>query len=247
MKVFQSKITPKIGKGYRLLIVDGHSSHVNMRFIDKCDEYRIILAILPPHSTHRLQPLDLKIFSPLSTYYSQKFNRIIQSSGGHSRVTKRSFWFIFRIAWQKAPSKANILSAFMAAGIQPLNPNIILSQLQIRPPTPPPVDDDAPPTTPSSVREVRRQIKALRLATNGLVDDVALICRAAEKLVTNNDILEYKNKELRMALRTEQKRRKRGKKMGLFPKDEPGQAIFFSPAKIAAVRQHQEDLEAQQQ
>lgn len=245
MKVFQPKTAPKAGKGYRMLIVDGHSSHVNMRFVNKCDEYRIILAILPPHSTHRLQPLDLKIFSPLSTYYSQELDRVIQSSCGYSRVTKRSFWSIFKIAWQKASSKANILSAFRAAGIHPLNPDIILNQLQIRPSTPPPDDSDAPPTTPSSVRGVRRQIKALRLATGGLVDDVALICRAAEKLVISNDILEHENKGLRMALQTEQKRRKRGKKMGLFPKDEPGQAMFFSPAKIAAVRQHQEDLEAQ--
>ena len=49
------------------MIVDDHSSHVNKQFIDICDENHIILAILPPHSTHRLQPLDLKIFSPLLT------------------------------------------------------------------------------------------------------------------------------------------------------------------------------------
>ena len=35
--------------------------------------------------------------------------------------------------------------------------------------------------------------------------------------------------------------------MGLFPKDEPGQAVFFSPGKIAAVRAHQEQLAARKQ
>ena len=63
-KLFLQHTSAKAGSGYRLLIVDGHSSHVNWRFIDKCDQNRIILGILPPHSTHRLQPLDLKIFSP---------------------------------------------------------------------------------------------------------------------------------------------------------------------------------------
>ena len=35
--------------------------------------------------------------------------------------------------------------------------------------------------------------------------------------------------------------------MGLFAKDEPGQAIFFSLAKITAVRAHQQELEAQKE
>ena len=36
-------------------MVDGHSSHINLRFIDYCDTNGVLLAILPPHSTHRLQ------------------------------------------------------------------------------------------------------------------------------------------------------------------------------------------------
>jgi hypothetical protein len=35
--------------------------------------------------------------------------------------------------------------------------------------------------------------------------------------------------------------------MGLFDKDEPGQAMFFSPTRIAAVRARQEELEAQKE
>jgi hypothetical protein len=58
----------------RVLIVDGHSSHLNMRFIEECDRNRIILAILPPYSTHRLQPLDVGIFAPLAQRYSEALN-----------------------------------------------------------------------------------------------------------------------------------------------------------------------------
>ena len=60
--------------------------------------------------------------------------------------------------------------------------------------------------------------------------------RVSEKLVIQNDILEYEIRGLRTALVGEKKRRKKGKPIGLFMKDEPGQAIFFSPAKIAMVR-----------
>ena len=35
--------------------------------------------------------------------------------------------------------------------------------------------------------------------------------------------------------------------MGLFTKDEPGQAMFFSPGKIAAARAHQKKLDGQKE
>ena len=54
----------------RLLIVDGHNSHVNLPFIEYADTNRILLAVFPPHSTHRLQPLDIRLYSPLTIYYS---------------------------------------------------------------------------------------------------------------------------------------------------------------------------------
>lgn len=70
-----------------------------------------------------------------------------------------------------------------------------------------------------------------------------LLVRAAEKLSIKKDILEHKNAGLREALIDERKRRKRGKKLGLLTGDEPGQAVFFSPAKIAAAREKQKALD----
>ena len=81
----------KAGNSKRILIVDSHSSHLNIRFIDHCDRHNILLAILPPHSTHQLQPLDISIFSPLTTAYSNQIDNLIQSNQDFSRVTKRNF------------------------------------------------------------------------------------------------------------------------------------------------------------
>jgi hypothetical protein len=53
-QVFDPCTRDKAGRGRRLLIVDGHSSHVNMEFIRTCDRLKILLLILPPHSTQRL-------------------------------------------------------------------------------------------------------------------------------------------------------------------------------------------------
>jgi DDE superfamily endonuclease len=58
----------------RLLIVDGHLSHVNMAFLALADSLSILVFVLPPHSTHRLQPLDVGLFSPLATAYTKELN-----------------------------------------------------------------------------------------------------------------------------------------------------------------------------
>ena len=101
----------------RLLIVDGHSSHVNMKFL---------VLILPPHSTHRLQPLDVSLFSPLATYYTNGLNQIMFNSLGIVEMFKRMFWTVFRSAWQQAFTSQNISSAFFKTAIFPLNPALVL-------------------------------------------------------------------------------------------------------------------------
>jgi hypothetical protein len=43
-----------------------------MDFIEYCDQNKILLAVYPPHSTHTLQPLDVVMFKPLATGYSNE-------------------------------------------------------------------------------------------------------------------------------------------------------------------------------
>lgn len=71
-EVFEPTTRPSSLRAKRLLIVDGHSGHINMAFINNCWDLRIILLVLPPHSTHRLQPLDVVLFGLLSLAYSQE-------------------------------------------------------------------------------------------------------------------------------------------------------------------------------
>lgn len=53
-QVFQRATKEKALRDYCLLIVDGCGSHLTMDFINYCDSHRVLLAILPPHSTHTL-------------------------------------------------------------------------------------------------------------------------------------------------------------------------------------------------
>jgi hypothetical protein len=95
-KVFNPWTKIKAGRSWRLLIVDGHSSHVNIAFLELAYRLRIIIAIMPLHSTHRLQPLDIGMFGPLSIAYTNQLNQLQHSSLGLVSMTKRLFYPLFR-------------------------------------------------------------------------------------------------------------------------------------------------------
>jgi hypothetical protein len=212
-----------------------------MRFIDYATTNRIILAVLPPHSTHRLQPLDVGLFSPLATYYSQAIDKLLAESQGLVRLTKRDFWPLFREAWMKAFTAKNVRSAWEATGIQPFNPDKVLATFIHREAT----SQTSPQQTktPLSTRALRRTFK--RLQKDGQVGkDAKVLLRAGEKLATQLEIIQHENQGLRKAVLHEKKRRKRGRAMNLYdPTENEGQALFFSPAKVARVRQRVADEE----
>jgi len=94
-RVFEPLTRPKRATTKRLLIVDGHSSHVNLAFIKYAVSHGIIICILPPHSTHQLQPLDLNCFLPLGIKYGVHLNTWVHKSLGTISMSKRNFLPIF--------------------------------------------------------------------------------------------------------------------------------------------------------
>jgi len=110
-KVFDPHTKDKAKRSRRLLIVDGHSSHVNMAFISRCNRLKILVLILPPYSMHKLQPLDYGNFLPLAIYYGQEINGVLTDSEGETNMTKRMFYSCFKPAFEKAFYVENIESA----------------------------------------------------------------------------------------------------------------------------------------
>ena len=94
-QVFERFTKPKARRDYRLLILDGHGSHVSTDFIDFCDGNRILLAIFPPHATHSLQPLNVVVFAPMLKAYSKQLDRHLHESHGTAKATKREFFSLF--------------------------------------------------------------------------------------------------------------------------------------------------------
>ena len=56
-----------------MLIFDGHETHMKYEVRQLALKHGIVIVIakLPPHTTHLLQPLDLAVFKPLKEGYDR--------------------------------------------------------------------------------------------------------------------------------------------------------------------------------
>jgi hypothetical protein len=120
----------------RLLVLDSHESHHSLEFQELCKENNIYTLCMPPYSSHLLQPLDISCFSPLKRAYSREVEALIRHHINH--ITKLKFLPAFKAAYVRSFTSANICSAFQGAGLVPLQPDAVLSKLnvQLRTPTP---------------------------------------------------------------------------------------------------------------
>ena len=243
-KVFDPATKAKAGRSKRLLIVDGHSSHVNMEFINWADQNGIIIHILPSHTTHRLQPLDVGLFSPLSTAYSKQLSNLMHKSLGMVSMTKRFFYPLFRDAYRASFTKKNILHAFEKPGIFPVDPEKVLGKLKrIEVPKGPdlPVDQLQ---TPKSCRAVRRVQKAYKQTHSEALLD--LVFKANVALAAQVSIDQHIINGLHAALKMERQKRKKGKKLNLVGEDDIGPQ-FYSPDRVRRALAFQDEKEANEQ
>ncbi len=92
----------------RVLICDGHGSHITGKFIRYCMDNNIKLLILPPHSSHLTQPLDISVFGPLKKYLSNQVYRIVGAN--LAKLTKTEWLRCYIPAREDAFSFHNIES-----------------------------------------------------------------------------------------------------------------------------------------
>ena len=228
-----SKKKARNGRDPRLLIVDGHGSHVNMTFLNWCEKHNVHVCVFPPHATHRLQPLDVSVFGPLAHFYQKELDTWIFRHGAISSLSKREFWGLFKPAFDQSFTKHNIESGFEKTGLHPLNPAVVLNQ--IRP--------ESSSSASSSSSFSKKDLSAIRRAVRqGAIEAFtqlvpALITRC-EAVEAQNQLLKGELEAAENAAKLEKKRRKRGVKLiKNLPEISQGKAMFFSPKKIAQARE----------
>jgi len=52
-----------------LILYDGHTSHISRTLTQWARERSVVLFVLPPHSSHLTQSLDVVVFGPIKQYY----------------------------------------------------------------------------------------------------------------------------------------------------------------------------------
>jgi hypothetical protein len=93
LKHFNQQTQSRTVGAYRLLILDGHSSHATPEFDQLCKDNKIITLCMPPHTSHLLQPLDVGSFSPLKTAYGHEVAELARQSIFH--IDKQDFLYIY--------------------------------------------------------------------------------------------------------------------------------------------------------
>ena len=246
-QVFDRETKAKARRSYRLLIIDGHGSHVTMEFIKYCDENRILLAIYPPHSTHTLQPLDVCLFKPLSSAYSAELTDFMHECQGLSAITKRDFFRFFWKAWDATFKDSTILKAFKVTGISPVDPEAVLKKFKTRETERPSSSESN--TSVLSASDWRKIERLLRKVVQDVTDSsVRQLSQTVHTMAVRTTLVQHENEQLKSALVNEKKRRHRGKPLLLEASPEyHGGAVFWSPSKVKEARERQAKKDADEQ
>lgn len=226
---------------YRLLILDGHESHHSIEFERYCQDNKIVTLCMPPHSSHLLQPLDVGCFGLLKKAYGREIEHLIRCSITY--VSKTEFFPAFHAAYDATMTEKNIKSAFKGAGLVPLDPETVVSKLDVQLRTPTPVAEVAEPSTPwvsktpktvleagsqseylerrirrhnsSSPESILGALKSLAKGTTAIMHENALLRAEVKDLREANEILSRRRRAKRTRLQ----------KRGVMTVDEGRQAV----------------------
>ncbi|XP_041376339.1 uncharacterized protein LOC121388791 isoform X2 [Gigantopelta aegis] len=109
-----------------LLLLDGHKSHVSLDLVEWAKEKKIILFILPAHTSHILQPLDVACYGPLQKFYSYVCHKIMRQTS--TAITRYNICELSCKVYSRALSAENLHAAFRKTGIFPLCRNVISNE-----------------------------------------------------------------------------------------------------------------------
>jgi hypothetical protein len=176
---------------------------------------------VPPHSSHLLQPLDVGCFSPLKRTYSRKVEALIRHHINY--ITKLDFLPAFQVAFTRSFTSANIYSAFRGAGLVPLQPDIVLSKLdvQLRMPTPEALLEASwEAKTPSNVHELEAQSTLIRdrvqrhksSSPASIIQAIGQLKKGAEVMMLSAELMRDRIASLERANKAASKRRQCKKK-----------------------------------
>ncbi|KAE8987313.1 hypothetical protein PR002_g22085 [Phytophthora rubi] len=115
----------------QVLIMDGHFSHLSQQAVEFAVANSIKLFLLPSHTSHFLQPLDVSVFRTFKHTYNDALASFpkMKGLGDAALPTRDDIPALTRVPFEKAFSPTNIRRGFFKTGIFPFNVDIILEMM----------------------------------------------------------------------------------------------------------------------
>lgn len=117
----------------KAIIGDNLASHISIQVIETCVRMKIRFILLPPNSTHILQPLDVAFFRPLKTAWRKA---LLEWKSTNRGVIPKTYFP--RLLKQTVDSmnkdnkiEKNLISGFTATGLYPLDPSAVLKLVPV--------------------------------------------------------------------------------------------------------------------
>ncbi|KAJ8964875.1 hypothetical protein NQ314_004557 [Rhamnusium bicolor] len=125
---FISHVKPTI-EDKVILLLDNHESHVSIPTIDLAKRSGVILVTFHPHTSHRMQPLNVCVYGPFMTYYSSAVSYWMNTPGNAGKpITIYDVAELANTTYLKAFTPSNITKGFQVPELYPLNSDIFGEQ-----------------------------------------------------------------------------------------------------------------------
>jgi hypothetical protein len=106
-----------------ILIIDGHNSHKTLEAVDVARNHGVTMITLPPHCTHKMQPLDRTFFKSLKASYNRAADNYMTSNPG-KRISFYEMAELFGKAYGLSASVDKAVKGFQVTGIWPFDDNL---------------------------------------------------------------------------------------------------------------------------
>ncbi|CAG7820157.1 unnamed protein product, partial [Allacma fusca] len=115
LKHFRNHATPSKTTQV-LLIIDNHGSHISYQAVKFATKYNIDILTLPPHTTHKMQPMDISFFKLLRKRYGQALEDWLAKNTGLKPRTD-NIRCIIKTAYQNSCKESTMINGFRKTGI----------------------------------------------------------------------------------------------------------------------------------
>lgn len=110
-----------------LLVMDNHSTHCTLAAYNFCKNNGIELLTIPPHSSHRIQPLDVTFYSSLKSAFNGECCKYLKNHP-HEKITPFQISEIFNNAYMRTATPEKAIKGFEKTGICPYNPDVFTDE-----------------------------------------------------------------------------------------------------------------------